>query len=138
MKSMRFSDAEWRVMQVLWQHAPVTARDILEHLGPKAEWAYTTVKTMLTRLVAKGAVGEELRANVAIYQPKVTRLSARRSAVRSLVERHREYTGSTVAARLLADWTAAVKRFVKVLPEEYGKVLARAHLDTDEARVAAV
>jgi glutamate synthase domain-containing protein 2/glutamate synthase domain-containing protein 1/glutamate synthase domain-containing protein 3 len=58
--------------------------------------------------------------------------------VRALVERHQEYTGSSVAARLLADWPAAVKRFVKVLPEEYAKVLARAHLDTDEARVAAV
>src|SRR5262245_20488587 len=58
--------------------------------------------------------------------------------VRELVERHRQYTGSGVAARLLADWPAAVKRFVKVLPEEYAKVLARAHLDTDEARVAAV
>jgi glutamate synthase domain-containing protein 3 len=58
--------------------------------------------------------------------------------VRTLVERHQAYTGSRVAARLLADWPAAVKRFVKVLPEEYAKVLARAHLDTDEARVAAV
>ena len=58
--------------------------------------------------------------------------------VRRLVERHQAYTGSRVAARLLADWPAAVKRFVKVLPEEYAKVLARAHLDTDEARVAAV
>ena len=86
-KSMRFSDAEWRVMQALWQQAPATARDVVDRLGPKAGWAYTTVKTMLSRLAAKGAVTEELRGNVALYEPKVTRLSARRSAVRSLVER---------------------------------------------------
>jgi glutamate synthase (ferredoxin) len=58
--------------------------------------------------------------------------------VRTLVERHHEHTQSTLAERLLADWPAAVARFVKVLPQEYAKVLARAHLDTDEARVAAV
>jgi glutamate synthase (ferredoxin) len=58
--------------------------------------------------------------------------------VRALVERHHEHTQSTVAARLLADWPAAARRFVRVLPQEYAKVLAQAHLDTDEARVAAV
>src|SRR5207344_1170043 len=42
--------------------------------------------------------------------------------VRTLVERHQASTGSRVAARLLGDWPAAVKRFVKVLPEEYAKV----------------
>jgi glutamate synthase (NADPH/NADH) large chain len=61
-----------------------------------------------------------------------------RSMVRALVERHHEYTGSGVAARLLADWSRAATAFVKVLPEEYAKVLAAEHLDTDEARLAAV
>jgi len=55
-----------------------------------------------------------------------------------LVRRHYEHTQSSVAARLLAEWAQAVRRFIKVMPEEYGKVLARQHLDTDEARVAAV
>jgi glutamate synthase domain-containing protein 3 len=55
-----------------------------------------------------------------------------------LVRRHHEYTQSSVAARLLTNWRHAVRRFVKVMPEEYGKVLTRQHLDTDEARVAAV
>jgi glutamate synthase domain-containing protein 2/glutamate synthase domain-containing protein 3 len=58
--------------------------------------------------------------------------------LRDLVQRHLEFTQSHVAAQLLADWPEAVRRFVKVLPEEYAKVLARQHLDTDEARVAAV
>jgi glutamate synthase domain-containing protein 2/glutamate synthase domain-containing protein 3 len=55
-----------------------------------------------------------------------------------LIGRHHAFTRSQVAARLLADWPAAAGRFVKVMPEEYAKVLARQHLDTDEARVAAV
>ena len=99
---MRFSDAEWIVMEALWQGADAprerasakssgrersSARDVIERLGKRTGWAYTTVKTMLTRLVEKGAVREEWKGNVATYRPKVSRLAARRSAVKSLVER---------------------------------------------------
>ena len=99
---MRFSDAEWIVMEALWQGADATgeranakspgrerssARDVIERLGKQPGWAYTTVKTMLTRLVEKGAVTEVLEGNVATYRPKVSRLAARKSAVKSLVER---------------------------------------------------
>jgi glutamate synthase domain-containing protein 3 len=61
-----------------------------------------------------------------------------RALLRDLVERHHRYTGSGVAARLLGDWHRAATRFVKVLPADYAKVLAAQHLDTDEARLAAV
>jgi len=43
--------------------------------------------------------------------------------VQGLLERHREYTGSTVAGALLVDWPAAAKRFLKVMPNEYRRVL---------------
>jgi BlaI family penicillinase repressor len=84
---MQLTDAEWRLMEALWKGAPASARELLERLGRKGGWAYTTVKTMLTRLAEKGAVTEEMEGNVALYEPKVTRLAARRTAVRSLVAR---------------------------------------------------
>ena len=43
--------------------------------------------------------------------------------VRGLLERHREYTESTVAAKLLEHWPAAAAQFVKVMPREYRRVL---------------
>jgi glutamate synthase domain-containing protein 3 len=43
--------------------------------------------------------------------------------VRGLIERHLEYTGSTVAQGLLANWSEAQPRFVKVMPKEYRRVL---------------
>jgi glutamate synthase (NADPH) large chain len=58
--------------------------------------------------------------------------------LRELVGRHHEYTRSGVAERLLARWTDTVKHFVKVMPTEYRSVLAKAHLDTEAARLAAV
>ena len=74
-------------MTCLWQASPASARDVLDRLGPGADWAYTTVKTMLTRLAEKGAVRETTEGNVGLYQPLVTQRAARRGAVKSLVER---------------------------------------------------
>ncbi|MFZ0660378.1 MAG: glutamate synthase-related protein, partial [Candidatus Binataceae bacterium] len=58
----------------------------------------------------------------------------------ALITRHRQYTQSAVAARILADWDAYAAKFVKVLPTEYRMVLERQHLGrgNDMARLAAV
>jgi glutamate synthase (NADPH/NADH) large chain len=45
-------------------------------------------------------------------------------ALRALVSRHREETESAVAWRLLQDWDAAARRFTKVVPRDYARVLA--------------
>jgi BlaI family penicillinase repressor len=81
------SDAEWAIMNALWEESPASARDVLERLGPRPGWAYTTIKTMLDRLVEKGIVSVKKRANAGLYEPRLTRDEARSSAVRSLVER---------------------------------------------------
>ena len=56
----------------------------------------------------------------------------------TLIERHREYTQSAVAERILSGWKEMAGRFVKVMPVEYRQVLAKLHLASDAARVAAV
>ena len=58
----------------------------------------------------------------------------------ALIVRHRQYTESTVAERILNDWDVHVAKFVKVLPTEYRMVLERLHLNmnNDLARLAAV
>ena len=60
------------------------------------------------------------------------------ATVKDLLHRHYEYTESAVAWRILSGWQELASKFVKVMPVEYRKVLAAAHLDTDAARVAAV
>ncbi|MGE0598343.1 MAG: glutamate synthase large subunit [Dehalococcoidia bacterium] len=59
--------------------------------------------------------------------------------VQGLLERHVEYTGSTVAARILKDWPALASKFVKVMPNEYRRVLNEANMRaaSDESREAA-
>lgn len=83
---MRLSNSEWQIMNALWESYPATARDIAERLPEDVSWAYTTIKTMLTRLVIKRAVSEHKRGNTSVYEPILTRQSARRSALTSLID----------------------------------------------------
>ena len=84
---MRLTETQWKVMNEVWRNPPASARDVLEALEGRTGWAYTTVKTILDRLVEKGALKVRMRANTNLYEPLVTRQEARRSEVRSLMDR---------------------------------------------------
>ena len=81
---MKLTEAEWQIMNVLWERYPATARGIAERLPQEVSWAYTTIKTLLTRLVGKGAVKEGKKGNTSIYEPLLTRKNARRNAIKIL------------------------------------------------------
>jgi BlaI family penicillinase repressor len=50
------TEAEWVIMEALWEDAPQTASELAKQLHRKTKWAENTVRTMLTRLVGKGAL----------------------------------------------------------------------------------
>jgi len=83
---MKLSDAEWQVMNALWKDHPATAREVGRRLPEDVNWAYTTLKTMLNRLVTKGAVMAAKQGNVSVYEPLVSQRTARRSALQRLKE----------------------------------------------------
>jgi glutamate synthase domain-containing protein 3 len=58
--------------------------------------------------------------------------------VHDLVRRHYDYTESAVAWRVLSGWKDMSKKLVKVMPVEYRRVLAAAHLDNDAAKLASI
>lgn len=84
---MRLTDSEWIVMKALWREAPATVREVLERLEDKTDWAYTTVKTMLTRLAEKGLVRMSRRGNAILFEPAITQAQARRSALQALLDK---------------------------------------------------
>ena len=84
---MKLTDAEWKLMDVLWEEHPLTAREIMERVEPDAKWAYTTVKTVLARLQAKRAVHATARGNANFYEPAVSREDARRTEIASVLQR---------------------------------------------------
>jgi predicted transcriptional regulator len=84
---MKLSDSEWQIMNALWKKHPATAREIIGQMEGKVDWAYTTVKTMLTRLAVKKAVSETKLGNTSNYEPLVDRNNAQRNALHAVFER---------------------------------------------------
>src|SRR5215217_7092197 len=85
-KSPRISEAEWQVMDVLWQRSPQTANEVVAALA-RGEWEPATIKTMLTRLVKKGALKFKTDGKRYLYVRAVTRDACVRTEGRSFLDR---------------------------------------------------
>jgi BlaI family penicillinase repressor len=81
------SDAEWQVMDAVWAGSPVTANEIVERLAGQTDWNPRTIKTMLNRLVRKGALGFKAEGKRYLYEPRVTRDDCVRAQSRSFLSR---------------------------------------------------
>ena len=84
-KMPSISDAEWEVMTVLWADSPLTASDVVDRVAMRNQWNPRTVKTLLNRLVSKGALGFEAEGKRYHYFPKVTRDACVRGRSRSFL-----------------------------------------------------
>jgi BlaI family transcriptional regulator, penicillinase repressor len=71
-KAIRISDSEWAVMTVVWERAPIAAAAIAESLEKSKGWTLTTVRTLLRRLVDKGALSQEEDGKRYLYRPAVS------------------------------------------------------------------
>ena len=70
---MQISEAESIVMQVLWKRQPLTADEIHAAIGSRQDWQAATVKTLLNRLLKKGAVSAERDGRRYLYAPVLQR-----------------------------------------------------------------
>jgi BlaI family penicillinase repressor len=82
---MPITDAEWRLLEALWQLQQATARQVADELHDAQQWAYSTVKTMLDRMAAKGLVNARQVGNVWEFSAAVRPDDARRSAWKRFV-----------------------------------------------------
>jgi BlaI family penicillinase repressor len=87
------SEAEWRVIQVIWNQHPITANDVVRRLARKHDWSPRTIKTMLNRLVRKGALTYEAEGKRYIYSPAVSRDECIHAESQSFL--HRVFEGAT-------------------------------------------
>ena len=69
----RISSAEHEVMEVLWSEAPLTAAEVAERVPADRGWSIRTVKTLLSRLLAKGVLSHEEEGRRYLYRPAVER-----------------------------------------------------------------
>jgi predicted transcriptional regulator len=86
-RSPALTDAEHRIMHVLWEHPGSTVGDVLERIAGPARPAYNSLLTILRILEKKGYVSHEKQGRAFVYSPLVDRHQARRGALSHLLSR---------------------------------------------------
>lgn len=84
---LRISEAEWDVMQIVWRRGAAAAAEVIVDLADARDWNHRTIRTMLSRLVDKGALAVRRVEGRYLYRPAVTREKCVREASRSFLRR---------------------------------------------------
>lgn len=111
---MRISGAESQIMEALWRSGPLNAEGIIAEVGEAHAWAPGTVKTLITRLLRKGAIEGQRREGGYFYRPLVTRASYVQSESQSLVDRLFEGEVAPLVAHF-AEHRALTPKDIKLL-----------------------
>ena len=64
---MQISNAEWRIMKIIWMEGKQTSTDLIAVLSERFDWSKSTIKTLLTRLVEKGCLTREKSGKAFVY-----------------------------------------------------------------------
>lgn len=75
-QNISLTSAEWDVMEHLWEHAPCTGREVTEQMQEHCGWSRSTTLTLLSRLVAKGAVLSDSETGKKTFRPLICREDA--------------------------------------------------------------
>jgi BlaI family transcriptional regulator, penicillinase repressor len=86
-KMPQITEAEWEVMKVLWESSPHTASEVADAVCERMQWHPKTVKTLLGRLVKKGALRFKEEGNRYSYRPVFPRESFVAAESRSFLDR---------------------------------------------------
>jgi len=86
-KNYELTEAEWAIIQTVWQNEPCAAPTVQEELASQKKWSYSTVKTMMDRMVAKGLLTTKRIRNLILYRSAITRKQAQRGEIMRAVKR---------------------------------------------------
>lgn len=91
-KNVALTEAEWTVMECLWEKSPRTGREAVACLEEKMGWSRSTTLTLLRRLEEKGAVAGDTEGAVKTFHPLIAREEVAVRETESLLDR--AYKGS--------------------------------------------
>ena len=91
-RNIDLTQAEWSVMECLWEKSPRTGRETVAWLEQKMGWTRSTTLTMLRRLEAKGAVAGDTERELKTFRPLIAREEVAVRETESLLDR--AYKGS--------------------------------------------
>ncbi len=83
----RISEAEWEVMEVFWRRSPQTAAEVYAALLSDKQWKSTTVRTLISRLLAKGILKHQVDGKRYLYSTVRSRDECVEAASQSFLER---------------------------------------------------
>lgn len=121
MATVSISDAEWQLMNVVWENEPLTAQELLTHLKPIADWAPGTVKSMVHRLVQKEVLTYDRDGHRYVYRARAPREACIEQASASFLERVFEGRSSSLLAHFLNHsrlTPAEISQLRKILREQ--------------------
>lgn len=78
-KPVELTEAEWIIIKAVWEKEPCTAPEVQQRLQTKTQWTYSTVRTLMDRMVAKSLLMAEKVRKLTLYRSAVTREQAQRS-----------------------------------------------------------
>ena len=84
--AVQVTEAEWKIMECLWNHAPQTMGEITATLEPATGWTRQTVITLLKRMTEKGAVSMDDSGRAKKYTPLITREEASAEETHKLLD----------------------------------------------------
>ena len=85
--AIQLTEAEWKIMEVLWEQSPRAMADITRELEPATGWTRHTVITLLKRMLDKGSVTVDESGAVKMYAPRITREQASTDQTRRFLSR---------------------------------------------------
>jgi len=120
----KISESEWLVMRVLWLNGSLTANEVVKELTGKTKWKPKTIKTLITRLMKKGAVNFEKEGRKYRYYPAVSQAECVRMERRSFVRRVYGGTMKPMLAAFLEDAKLSaedISELKKILEQKGGE-----------------
>lgn len=78
-KTIELTPAEWTIIKAVWKNEPCTAPEVQEQLKSKTRWSYSTVRTMMDRMVGKELLVAEKAGKVTLFRSVITRAQAQRA-----------------------------------------------------------
>jgi predicted transcriptional regulator len=113
-KSATLTEAELRIMNVLWDKGPATVHEVLQALPSKPNLAYNSVLTIIRILETKGYVKHVKDKRAHIYLPKIDREDATRFEVRHLVSRFFGNSPQRLLLNILEESSIDAEELVRV------------------------
>ena len=86
-RATELTEAEWTIIEVVWEHQPCAAGTVQEALAASKDWSYATVKITMDRMVKKGFLEVAKIRNLQLFSAVIDKVAARRFELHGMLRR---------------------------------------------------